>query len=79
VVGWATGNLAEPPNNPQVGMANMKNLMPALQKAKAAKFTGEGLAFHSVALPKQKRDTKIVKDMPVAEIAKEIVDWIKKK
>jgi len=79
VVGWATGNLPEPPNNPQVGMANMKNLMPALQKAKAVKLTGEGLTFQSVALPKQKRETKIVKDMPVEEIAKEIVDWVRKK
>jgi electron transfer flavoprotein beta subunit len=79
VVGWATGNLPEPPNNPQVGMANMKNLMPALQKAKAVKLTGEGLTFQSVALPKQKRDTKVVKDMPVEEIAKEIVEWVKKK
>ncbi len=79
VVGWATGNLAEPPNNPQLGMANMKNLMPALQKAKAAKLAGEGLEFKSVNLPKQKRDTKVIKDMPVDQIAREIVDWIKKK
>src|SRR6516164_3505704 len=34
VLGWATGNLPEPRNNPQTGMANMRNLMPALQKAK---------------------------------------------
>ena len=26
VLGWATGNLAEPRNNPQVGMANMRTL-----------------------------------------------------
>jgi electron transfer flavoprotein beta subunit len=79
VVGWATGNLSEPPNNPQVGMANMKNLMPALQKSKPGKLTGEGLAYQSVTLPKQKRDTKIVKDMAVDQIAKEIVDWVRKK
>ena len=36
VLGWATGNLPEPRNNPQVGMANMRTIMPALQKAKAA-------------------------------------------
>ena len=35
VLGWATGHLREPANNPQVGMANMRTLMPALQKAKA--------------------------------------------
>jgi electron transfer flavoprotein beta subunit len=79
VVGWATGSLAEPPNNPQVGMANMKTLMPSLQKAKAGKFNSEGLSFQSVVLPKQKRDTKVVKDMPVEQIAKEIVEWIKTK
>lgn len=79
VVGWATGSLREPPNNPQVGMANMRNLMPALQKAKSAKLAGEGLAFQTVALPKQKRDTRVVKDMPVDSIAKEIVDWVRKK
>ena len=36
VVGWATGNLPEPRNNPQVGMANMRSVMPALQRAKPA-------------------------------------------
>ena len=34
-LGWATGNLAEPRNNPQTGMANMRGILPALQKAKA--------------------------------------------
>src|ERR1700734_3321058 len=29
VLGWATGNLAEPRNNPQIGMANMRTIMPA--------------------------------------------------
>jgi electron transfer flavoprotein beta subunit len=79
VFGWATGNLAEPPNNPQVGMANMKTLMPSLQKAKAVKLAGEGLTFTSVNLPKQKRETQVVKDMPAEEIAKQLVEWIKKK
>jgi electron transfer flavoprotein beta subunit len=76
VLGWATGSLPEPPNNPQVGMANMRAIMPALQKAKPAKLTGEGVKFASVALPKQQRQTKIVKDVPADEIAKEIVAWI---
>ena len=35
VLGWATGHLPEPRNNPQVGMANMRGIMPALQRAKA--------------------------------------------
>jgi electron transfer flavoprotein beta subunit len=76
VLGWATGSLPEPPNNPQIGMANMRTVMPALQKAKPAKLTGEGVKFVSVALPKQQRQTKIVKDTPADEIAKEIVAWI---
>ena len=42
---WAgpPGNLPEPPNNPQVGMANMRTVMPALQRAKPAALTAEGL------------------------------------
>src|SRR6185312_15419451 len=35
LLGWATGNLPEPKNNPQIGMANMRTIMPAMQKAKA--------------------------------------------
>ena len=41
VLGWATGNLAEPRNNPQVGMQNMRGMMPALQKAKSVKLDGK--------------------------------------
>ena len=76
VLGWATGNLPEPPNNPQVGMANMRAIMPALQKAKPVKISAEGVKFVTVSLPKQHRDTKIVKDMPADEIARELVAWI---
>ncbi len=76
VLGWATGNLPEPPNNPQIGMANMRSIMPALQKAKPAKIGAEGVTFASVALPKQQRQTKIIKDMSPDDIAKEIVAWI---
>ena len=78
LLGWATGNLPEPPNNPQVGMLNMRTVMPALQKAKPVKLAGEGLAFASVSLPKQRRETRIVKDMAPDDIAREIVEWIKK-
>ena len=45
VLGWATGNLPEPRNNPQVGMANMRAIMPALQRAKAAPVASAGLAL----------------------------------
>ena len=35
VLGWATGELPEPPNNPQLGMANMRGIMPAPAKGQA--------------------------------------------
>jgi electron transfer flavoprotein beta subunit len=75
-LGWATGSLPEPPNHPQTGMANMRAMMPALQKAKPAQFVS-GPAFQSVALPQQQRQTRIVKDTPAAGIAQEIAAWIK--
>ena len=77
LLGWATGNLPEPKNNPQVGMANMRGVMPALQKAKAAAFKGDGAAVTDVKMPAQTRQTRIVKDSPPADIAREIVAWIK--
>lgn len=76
VLGWATGSLPEPPNNPQIGMANMRAVMPALQRAKPAKIGAEDVTFLSVTVPSQRRETKIVKDRSTAEIAQEIVDWI---
>ena len=76
VFGWATGNLPEPKNNPQVGMLNMRAVMPALQKAKPTKVGAEGVAFASVTLPKQLRTTRIVKDATPEDIAKELVEWI---
>lgn len=78
VLGWATGNLPEPPNNPQVGMLNMRGIMPVLQKAKPVKLTGEGVSFKNVELPRQRRETRILKDISADEIAREIVDWVKK-
>lgn len=76
VLAWATGNLAEPPNNPQVGMANMRGIMPALMKAKAVKLGSGGLRHGVVELPQQKRDTRVVKDMTTDEIAAEIATWL---
>jgi electron transfer flavoprotein beta subunit len=78
LLGWATGNLPEPKNNPQIGMGNMRGVMPALQKARPAKLAGEGLTFVSVTLPKQLRATQIVKDKSPDEIAQEIAEWIQK-
>ena len=76
VLGWATGRLAEPPNNPQLGMTNMRTLMPALQKAKLAAIAAAG-AFASVAVPSQRRDTRVVRDLSPDAIALEIVEWIR--
>ncbi|MGE4553000.1 MAG: electron transfer flavoprotein subunit beta [Desulfovibrionaceae bacterium] len=76
VLGWATGELPEPPNNPQVGMMNMRTIMPALQQAKPAGLAG-AVAFAGVELPKVVRETRVVKDAPVEQIARELVDWIK--
>jgi electron transfer flavoprotein beta subunit len=76
VLGWATGNLAEPRNNPQIGMANMRTIMPALAKAKARKLEANGLNYVSVSLPKQQRETRVVKDLTTDQIAAELVEWI---
>ena len=76
VLGWATGNLPEPRNNPQVGMANMRTVMPALQKAKPAMLADNGLQYVSVNLPSQQRQTRVVKDMAPEAIAQELVEWM---
>ena len=76
VFGWATGNLPEPRNNPQVGMANMRTIMPALQRAKAAQLEPNSLRYVSAALPKQQRTTRVVKDQTPEQIAEELVAWI---
>lgn len=76
VLGWATGNLPEPKNNPQIGMTNMRTVMPALQKAKPATPPANAVKYLSVTPPKQQRQTRIVKDRPAAEIAAELLEWI---
>jgi electron transfer flavoprotein beta subunit len=76
VLGWATGSLPEPRNSPQVGMANMRGIMPALQKAKSVKLDANGLTYASVSLPKQQRETRLVRDLAPDEIAREIVQWM---
>lgn len=77
LIGWATGNLPEPKNNPQVGMTNMRTVMPALQKAKPVKLTAANMAIGSVALPRQVRQTRVVKDQSAETIAQEIVAWMR--
>jgi electron transfer flavoprotein beta subunit len=76
LLGWATGSLTEPKNNPQVGMANMRLVMPALQKAAAAAVGTGGVEFLSVQVPKAQRETRIVKDLSPDDVAKELVAWI---
>ena len=76
VVGWATGTLPEPKNNPQVGMANMRGVMPALQRAPATPVGTGGVRFESVALPRAARETRIVKDLTPEQVAAELVAWI---
>lgn len=76
VLGWATGNLPEPRNNPQIGMANMRTVMPALQKAKSAAPASAGLQYRSASLPSQQRTTRVVKDMSPEVIAQELAEWI---
>jgi electron transfer flavoprotein beta subunit len=78
VLGWATGNLAEPRNNPQIGMSNMRTIMPALQKAKTAALDANSLQYVSVNLPKQQRTTRVEKNMSAGEIAAELAEWIGK-
>jgi len=77
LLGWATGRLPEPKNNPHVGMINMRTVMPGLQKARPVKLTGNGLTFTEVSVPKQLRKTRIVSNKSTVEIAREIVDWIR--
>jgi electron transfer flavoprotein beta subunit len=77
VIAWSTGELPEPPNNPQVGMQNMRAIMPALQKAQPAAVGAEGVTYEKVEVPQQRRDTRLVKDVPVDEIARDIVEWLR--
>ena len=76
-IGWATGSLPEPPNNPQTGMMNMRGVMPALMKAPAANVGTGSIAYAKAEVPAAKRDTVVKKDMTADVIAAEIVEWIK--
>jgi electron transfer flavoprotein beta subunit len=77
LLGWATGNLAEPRNNPQVGMVNMRGILPALQKAKPANLAANGLRYLSLSLPKTQRTTRLVKDSSPKAIAEELLAWMR--
>lgn len=79
VVSIATGEIAEPCNNPQVGMANMRKMMPILQKSVKLDDLHSNIVYEAVDLPKKNRSTLVVKDKSPEEIAIEIVNWIKNK
>jgi electron transfer flavoprotein beta subunit len=57
-------------------MGNMRTIMPALARAKKVTLEANGLSYASVSLPKQQRQTRVVKDMSAEEIARELVAWI---
>lgn len=73
---WATGHLPEPPNDPRLGMQNMRAIMPAIQKARPTRIGSGQTEFIQVDKPAQRRETVVVKDSTAAEIAREIVQWI---
>jgi len=77
VIGWATGTLPTPPNNPRTGMMNMRKVMPALQRATKVSLGSDDLSFAEVSVPQQRRETRIVSDAPMDEMAREIVAWIR--
>jgi electron transfer flavoprotein beta subunit len=79
LLAWATGRLPEPRNNPQLGMTNMRSILPALQKARAVQAGAGSIEFKSVSLPSQQRHTRIVRDATAEEIAREIFAWIREK
>jgi electron transfer flavoprotein beta subunit len=78
VLGWATGSLAEPRNNPQIGMANMRTVMPALQRARSATLAANGINYISAGLPKQQRETRVEKNLSAEDIARELLEWLQK-
>ena len=78
MIAWATGNLPEPKNNPQVGMMNMRTVMPALQRAGKAEIGLADIDYIEVTLPKQKRETRVEKNLSSDAIAEEIVAWLNK-
>ncbi len=76
VLGWATGSRPEPPNSPQLGMLNMRGILPALQRAAPVTLPPAAGRVVGVTVPTQRRDTRIVRDRTPDEIAAEIVEWI---
>lgn len=74
-VQWGFANRFDLQMLVQVGMANMRSIMPALQKAKAGVLTVD-VRYLSVTPPTQQRQTRVVKDRSADEIAAELAEWI---
>ena len=49
------------------------------ERAKPAVPAQDGLRFRSVTPPKQQRQTRIMKDLSLDDMAREIAEWIAKK
>lgn len=77
VLGWATGNLREPPGNPKLGMLNMPSIHSAIQQAVPVSLGVDKESIEAVEVTGAKRDTRVVDDASADEIADEIVDWIR--
>jgi electron transfer flavoprotein beta subunit len=76
LLAWATGSRPEPANSPQIGMANMRTVLPALQKARPLPSDDDGPVFTRVSLPPQRRQTRVVRDVGHEEVAREILSWM---
>ncbi|MGD8377122.1 MAG: electron transfer flavoprotein subunit beta [Acidobacteriota bacterium] len=76
VLAWSTGTLPDPPNSPQMGMQNMRTILPALQRAVPSALAADGITFRTVEVPTSSRKTRVVEDASTDAIAREIVSWI---
>jgi electron transfer flavoprotein beta subunit len=76
MLAWATGHLPEPPNDPRLGMQNMRTILPALQQARPAPLAGGDLSFRRVESPPQRRETRVVRDLSPEEVARDLAAWI---
>jgi len=70
--------LPEPKNKPTGGHGQHAHGDACAAKGEADTTRRPRLTFASVSLPKQLRETKVVKDKSADDIAREIVEWIKK-
>jgi electron transfer flavoprotein beta subunit len=57
-------------------MANMRTLMPTLQRSKPTKLETNTLRYISANLPAQLRTTRVEKNLTPDEIATELAQWI---